>query len=230
MPGVSVFIPLYNEADILEKNVLQLSGFLEELGQPYQIILGSNGSTDLTPVIGQNLQRTYPQISFFHVDQRGPGGAFALALDRVIYPSILCQDADLSTDLGFIPQAMELLNTHDAVIGAKQVHTQRRPLFRLLASEFFIFFTNVLLKMPYRDYAIGTKAYRTEAVRGLKNRIDRHTFYTQSLIFELHRAGKQIVEIPVNCTDMRKSKFNLLHEGFYRYFKLINLWQRTLWK
>ena len=230
MNGISIFIPLYNEEEILERNVLTLIGYMNRLRCPYELILGSNGSTDRTVDIGRRLENTNNQVSFFHMDQRGPGGAFAEALHRAAYPYILCQDADLSTDMAFIPQAMDLLNTYDAVIGAKQVHTQKRPLFRVMASELFIVCSNMLLSMPYRDYAIGAKAYCTEAIRALDDRIDRHTFYTQSLLFHLHRTGKRIIEIPVNCTDLRKSKFNLLHEGFYRYSKLIALWQKTIVK
>jgi len=230
MTGISIFIPLYNEEEILERTVLTLMAYMNGLNCSYELILGSNGSTDRTPEIGMNMDHAYSQVSFFHIEKRGPGSAFAMALNQAAYPFILCQDADLATDMAFIPQAMDLLKTYDAVIGAKQVHTQKRPLFRLIASELFIFFTNVLLKIPYRDYAIGAKAYRTQVIYPLKDRIDRHTFYTQSLIFHLYKSGKQIIEIPVDCTDMRKSKFNLLHEGFYRYFKLIMLWQKTLGK
>jgi glycosyltransferase involved in cell wall biosynthesis len=230
MNGLSIFVPLYNEEDIIERNVLALIKYMNGLKGSYEVILGSNGSTDRTPEIGTDLSHTYSQVSFFHIEQRGPGGAFALALNQAAYPFILCQDADLSTDLNFIPQAMDLLETYDAVIGAKQVHTQKRPLFRVIASELFILFTDILLKMPYRDYSIGAKAYRIQAIYPFKDHIDRHTFYTQSLVFHLYKTGKQIIEIPVNCTDLRKSKFNLLHEGFYRYFKLMMLWQKTLFK
>jgi len=32
--------------------------------------------------------------------------------------------------------------------------------------------------------------------------------------------------VPVSCEDWRKSKFNLLHEAFYKYRHLLGLWLR----
>lgn len=228
--GLTVFIPIYNEAAILEKNVNDLMSYLEKLKIPYEIILGSNGSTDRTPEIGNTLAMTYAQVKFFHLDLRGPGLAFVEAVKQAGYLFFLCLDADLSTDLDFIPRAVSLLVTHDAVIGSKLEGNQTRPFFRVLASDLFIRCTNLLLQMPYRDYSIGAKAYRTESLRPFIGEVDRHTFYTQALLWRLKKIGGRIIEIPVSCHDYRKSKFNLLHEGVYRYSKLIHLWIKSLTK
>jgi glycosyltransferase involved in cell wall biosynthesis len=225
--GLSVFIPLYNEADILEKNVLALTDHLNRLDVSYEVILGSNGSTDNTPQVGSHLADAFARISFFQLPLRGPGLAFAEALKRAKYGYFLCVDIDLSVELAFIERAVKALAENDAVVGAKLVATQKRPLYRILASEIFIAFSKCLLKMPYRDYAIGAKAYRTDAIRRFLPRIDRHTFYTQEILYQLQRSGKRIIEIQVSCNDRRKSKFNLIHEGIYRHAKLFELWMRS---
>jgi len=41
-----------------------------------------------------------------------------------------------------------------------------------------------------------------------------------------HRAGGRVVHVPVWCEDCRASKFNLLHEAFYKYRHLVGLWLR----
>jgi glycosyltransferase involved in cell wall biosynthesis len=226
-PGLSVFVPLYNEADILEKNVLALTDHLNRLDVSYEVILGSNGSTDNTPQVGSHLADAFERISFFQLALRGPGLAFAEALKRAEYNHFLCVDIDLSVELAFIERALAALTEYDAVVGSKQVNTQKRPVYRILASEIFIAFSKCLLKMPYRDYAIGAKAYRTDTIRIFLPRIDRHTFYTQELLYQLQRSGRRIIEIPVSCSDRRKSKFNLIHEGIYRHAKLFELWMRS---
>ncbi|MBM4272739.1 MAG: glycosyltransferase family 2 protein [Deltaproteobacteria bacterium] len=226
--GLTVFIPLYNEEAVLQQNVVALLSFLDTLNLPYEIVLGSNGSTDRTPEIGNELANIYPRVKFFHLSRRGPGLAFAEALPRAVYTNLLCLDADLSTDLDFVPRAVSALRDHDAVVGSKQTGRQKRPLVRVIASELFIACTNMLLRMPYRDYSIGAKAYRTEAILPFVHKVDRHTFYTQELLYQLRRRGKKIVEIPVACEDLRESRFNLFHEGFYRYTKLFGLWLRSL--
>jgi glycosyltransferase involved in cell wall biosynthesis len=223
-PGISLFIPLYNEEEILEENVGRLLDYLPTLASRYEIILGSNGSTDSTPEIGQRLSADHSEVCFFHLPVRGPGQAFREAVGRASYGSFVCVDADLTTDIDFIRESTENLRDVDAVVGSKQNGAQNRALVRILASRFFIFCTNLLLHMPFLDYSIGAKAYRTAAIRPLLACVDRHTFYTQALLYRMQRQGNRIVEVPVVCIDRRGSKFNLFHEGFYRFYKLFELW------
>jgi len=41
-----------------------------------------------------------------------------------------------------------------------------------------------------------------------------------------HRAGGRVVHVPVWCEDWRASKFNVPHEVFYKYRRLVGLWLR----
>jgi glycosyltransferase involved in cell wall biosynthesis len=225
--GLTIFIPVYNEEDVLEHNVGRLKAYLGGLNRPYEIIVGSNGSNDRTVQYGHRLSRKNEEVVFFHIPKRGPGLAFREALTLARYSNLLCLDVDLSVDLDYISRAASILEDYDAVVGAKQTGDQRRPVLRVLASDFFVFCSNVLLKLPYRDYSIGAKAYRTDSVRPFLRHVDRHTFYTQHLLYRLQQEGKKITEIPVNCRDHRKSKFNLLHEGFYRFYKLFALYLKN---
>ena len=227
-PGVTVFIPVYNEEPILERNAERVLECLARLGPAHELILGSNGSTDRTPEIGARLAQKHEHVQFFHLPQRGPGRAFAHALRIARYDKFITLDADLSFDMTFVGDALAALGEYDAVIGSKGLGAQKRPLFRIIASESFIWLTNLLLRLPYRDYAIGAKGYRTAAILPHVDGVDAHTFYTQEMVYQVRRAGGRIVEIPVKCEDRRPSRFNLLHEGFYRYGKLLGLWFRSL--
>lgn len=192
------------------------------------MIIGSNGSTDHTPDIGRDLTQTRSQVTFFHVSQPWPGLDFAETLRRIRYEFLVCLDADLSVESDFVPRAIEALAVNDAVVGSKQTGEQHRPWLRIIASNTFIACTNVLLRMPYHDYSLGAKAYRIEAIMPFAELIDRYTFYTQMLLYQLQRQGWKIIEIPVMCHDVRQSRFNLVHEGFYRYCRLLWLWFRSI--
>jgi len=228
---VSLFIPLYNEEIILEESVATLVRHLDAQRFFYEIILGSNGSSDRTCEIGSILAGRYRGIRFFHIPRRGRGLAFREAVQQAAGSYLVCLDADLSTDLNFIGEAVMLLvQGYDAVVGSKSMGRQKRPIWRVMASEVFILAANMMLSMPYRDYSIGAKAYRIAAVRPFLACIDRHTFYTQELLYQLQRCKGRIIEIPVCCEDRRGSRFNLLHEGLYRYGKLCGLWLRSMKK
>src|SRR5262245_39921060 len=72
----TVGIPVYNEEAILVPNTERLIAFLEGLGRGYEVLIGSNGSTDSTTALGADLSRRFSQVTFFHLPERGVGPAY----------------------------------------------------------------------------------------------------------------------------------------------------------
>lgn len=229
MPDYTVFIPVLDEEAILEANTLSLLAFLRALGREFELIIGSNGSSDRTPALGAELERNHPEVRFFHLDQKGPGRAFARAVGMAASDRVVTLDMDLSTNLDFVPRALGLLDEHAVVVGSKRQGRQERSLTRILGSGSYIFCARLLLGMPYQDYSIGSKGFRVELLRRCAAAIDWNTAYVGNLIYCAHRAGLSVVEIPVTCHDTRNSRFRLGHEGLYRFAWLGRLfWQTRL--
>ncbi|MBW1712726.1 MAG: glycosyltransferase family 2 protein, partial [Deltaproteobacteria bacterium] len=134
MKGLSLFIPVYNEAQLLEPNLARLRVFLEALNLPFEIIVGSNGSLDATVAIGRGLAQADRRLIFFHLEAKGPGAAFREGVRRARFDYIITQDMDLSVDLGFIPLALAALDECDLVIGSKRLGAQRRSWVRIVGS------------------------------------------------------------------------------------------------
>jgi glycosyltransferase involved in cell wall biosynthesis len=223
----SVGIPVYNEEAILVPNTERLLAFLNHLGREYEVIIGSNGSTDSTTALGIDLSRRFPEVSFFHVPQRGVGLAFREFLRRARYPFLISLDMDLSIDLDFVTRALALLETNEIVVGSKKLGKQKRSFVRRLASDTFLRMARLLLGVTYDDYSIAAKAYRVGTARRFANRINEGSSYVIEMCFLTMRAGGRIVQIPVACEDWRKSKFNLLHEAVYKYSHLFALWVKS---
>jgi len=133
---------------------------------------------------------------------------------------------DLSIDLDFVQRALLLLETHDIVVGSKKLGKQKRSFVRRVASDTFLRIARVLLGIDYDDYSIAAKGYRVATVRHFADRINEGSSYVIEMCFLTQRAGGRIVQIPVECEDWRKSKFNLVHEAFYKYSHLFGLWLR----
>ncbi len=207
-------------------NTERLLAFLDGLGRDYEIIIGSNGSTDSTTALGVDLSRRFPRVSFFHVPERGVGLAFREFVRRARHPLLVSLDMDLSVDLAFVPTALDLLETHDIVVGSKKLGNQSRTLFRRLGSELFLRAVRLLLGITYEDYSLAAKAFRVATLRRFLDRINVGSSYVLEICFLTHRSGGRVVEVPVSCEDWRKSKFNLLHEAFYKYRHLFGLWLR----
>ena len=222
--GMTIFIPIFNEEFLLVPNVEKLVHFLDRTGIPYEIILISNGSTDNTVGKGNALANQNPRIHFFHLDRKGVGAAFREGVKRAGFDRIITVDMDLSIRLDFIPEAFKLLEQYDMVIGSKTTGTQERPWMRKTASECFITLAKFLLNIDYHDYSIAAKGYRKEIVNKFLPFIDDKTFYVVELVYRACREKRRLTEVPVTCVDLRESRFNLIHEGCYKFGNLFLLW------
>ena len=220
MPSVSIFIPVYNEEEILSENVVQLMSYLDNNLPGYEIVIVSNGSTDSTVKIGTALAAEHSEIIFSHTDERGVGHAFIKGVSLVRADRIITVDIDLTTDTDFIPRACKLLDEHDVVIGSKKRGMQERSAVRVMGSGLFILSARALLGLPYGDYSIGAKAYQKRMILKYLDHVDYGSSYVLEIIYRSWRNGARIIEVPVRCSDARKSHFNLVHEGIYRFYRL----------
>ena len=222
--GMTIFIPVFNEETLLVPNVEKLVHFLDGLATPYEIILISNGSTDNTVGKGKALADRNPKIRFFHIDRKGVGAAFREGVRRAAFDRIITVDMDLSIRLDFIAEAFQLLKEYDMVIGSKITGSQKRPWMRKTASECFIILAKFLLNIDYHDYSIAAKGYRKEIVKRYLPFIDDQTFYVVEMVYRACREKRRLTEVPVTCVDLRESRFNLIHEGCYKFGNLFLLW------
>ncbi|MEW5722570.1 MAG: glycosyltransferase family 2 protein [Thermodesulfobacteriota bacterium] len=223
-PGLTVIIPVLNEADILEDNTRLLVGYLERLGRPFEVIIVSNGSTDGTEALGRRLAGQFKTVRFLTLPEKGVGRAFALGVREAGFDLIVSLDMDLSIDLGFIPRAADLLDDYQIVVGSKKMGSQARTFWRKAGSTAFILTARALLGLSFKDYSIAAKAYHREVLLRYLDRIDHGTSYVLDIIYHTLAHGGRALEIPVHCEDFRASKFNLLREALYRFHHLFRLW------
>jgi glycosyltransferase involved in cell wall biosynthesis len=220
---ISIVIPTFNEGSRIRANVLKVHSFLSNLSIAFEVIVADNGSKDNTLAECQNLAESHDWFSLVTLAERGPGAAFKEAVKISKGELIATVDADLSSSLTFLEDAIRHLPSSDIVIGSKTLGTQRRTLIRLLGSHVYIAFVQWLFDLPISDYSIGSKAFRKDKILSILDSLDPWTGYVLELCVygKLHRL--KMVEIPVDCEDHYRSRYNLLYEGFYRYRHLFQL-------
>jgi glycosyltransferase involved in cell wall biosynthesis len=221
---LTFILPAYNEEAILAANIDRLRAFLKECGiVEYELILVSNGSTDRTVEIARACAERCADLTVIELSRRGVGLAFKEGVRHTRYERLISLDLDLTIDLGFIESAAALLGQVHLVIGSKQVGSQQRSWVRRLASATFIACTRMLLGLRFTDYSIGAKAYRKSVIEPYLPYLADGSAYVLQLMAWRAWAGSPIAEVPVQCEDYRKSRFNLLHEGIYRFGSLVPL-------
>jgi glycosyltransferase involved in cell wall biosynthesis len=98
-PLVSLVLPAYNEASIIEQNLTILCRYMESLHHDYrwEIILIDDGSVDQTGELAEAFAKTRDNVHVFHhVANFGVGQAFKLAFEHCRGDYIVTLDLDLS--------------------------------------------------------------------------------------------------------------------------------------
>lgn len=222
--AVSLFVPVYNEAEILDDTMPRLLRAAEQAVQDVQLVIVDNGSTDATTAVARALADRDPRITPLGIPERGVGAALRAALPHVRHERMIAVDADLAMDLAFIGEALERMGRGvDVVVGAKRSDAQDRPFLRVFVSDLFVFVMRRGLGVPFHDVSIGAKAYRTEVLHRYRHLIGRGSNYVIDVLVQAWRDGLRIEELSVACEDNRQSHFNLVHEGFYRFGHLFAL-------
>jgi glycosyltransferase involved in cell wall biosynthesis len=223
---ISILIPVYNEEKILRESVMHLFGYLTEHGTPFEVLVVDNGSTDQTLSLARSLEKEFNWFRVFSIPEKSVGQAFAKGVREARFPYVISLDADLSVDLSFIKQAERLLANAVMVVGSKTLGTQKRSLIRVLGSQIYLIVTQVLFQMTITDFSMGAKAYRKQAILPILGEIDFWTAYVFEICVWLNLNKQTMVQVGVSCIDHRKSRFNIWHEGYYRYQNLYRVWRK----
>ncbi len=212
-PQVSIVIPVFNEEALLFGAVTELIKRMEVFEFEYEIIITENGSSDATREITLKIERDYSQIRVYLTDEPNYGKALKKGIEKSKGKFVICDEIDI-LDINFYKSALDILfNNHaDMVIGSK-LHSDaldRRPFLRRLATIFINYFLlNIFLGFKGTD-THGLKAFNKERLMPIVHRCvaDKDLFVSE-LVIRAEREKFNVVEIPVEIVEMRKSRINL---------------------
>ena len=200
------FIPAYNEAADLEANVLRLLAFCRErLGSGFRVTVVDNGSTDRTGAVADALALAHAEVAALHFPEKGRGRALRRAFLASEARWLGYMDADLSTHLRAVPEALSRLEGGaDLVIGSRLMPASRttRRLHRQVLSRTY----NALVRRSFAsritDHQCGFKFLTRDACRALVPATeDDLWFFDTELLVLAQRAGRRVEEIPVDWIE-----------------------------
>ena len=206
-PAVSVVIPLFNEADNLDDLHRELTGALEGLGRPYEIILVDDGSTDGSLPRLRAIESRDRRVRVLALRRNfGQTAAFSAGFDHALGDVVVTSDGDLQNDPADIPRLVAKLEE-----GFDMVCGWRRPRQDPASKRVPSWFANRLISwatgVHLHDYGCSLKAMRSEVVRGLRLYGEMHRFIPAVASW----MGVTVGEIPVNHRPRQRgnSKYGL---------------------
>jgi len=115
--GLSVVMPVYNEAGVVKLVVESLLEVLDGLNQPVELIVVDDGSTDGTKEV---LDVFSGRINVFrHLVNRGYGAALKTGIRKAHYPLVAITDADGTYPNEKLPRLLDAMEAYDMVVGAR---------------------------------------------------------------------------------------------------------------
>lgn len=174
--SISIIIPALNEAEALPELLERTNAVLEQLAQPYEILVIDDGSTDDTPLVLRELSYRYAHLSVIRFRRNyGKAAALSEAFSRAQGNFLITIDGDLQDSPEEIPHLLQQLRErYDVVCGWKQ-HRQD-PWSRVLGSRLFNLLTGLMTGLKLHDINCGLKGYRRQVVQELRLYGEMHRF------------------------------------------------------
>jgi dolichol-phosphate mannosyltransferase len=194
---VTILAPAYNEEAVIERFV---EVTCTEIPEKWNLLIVDDGSSDRTPEILRRLQSREPRLQVIrHRSNRGMGAALATGFVAATAEIIVTMDADLSHPLPLAAVLVDECETADAAFASRYVRGGGMvgvPLRRVLISKVANTILRTLFAARVRDLTTGFRAYRAEAVRGLRLRGRGFESQLEIAIF-LVAGHRRIVEVPL---------------------------------
>jgi glycosyltransferase involved in cell wall biosynthesis len=208
-PLVSVVIPAFNEASLVERCVVETVATLTELQFRHEVIVVDDGSEDGTAELARAVADRFPNVRVVgHEVNRGKGSALIRGASAAAGDLVLFLDADLEVhprQLRLLWRTMEETNA-DVVIGSK-LHPQSQidyPVERRILSHGYYWLVKALFRLPVHDTQTGLKLYRREVLaRVLPRLVIKRYAHDLEVLVNVHRLGYRIAETPVVVTRVR---------------------------
>ena len=118
-PLVSLVVPAFNEATIVENNLARLCEYMQSLESRFrwEVVVINDGSTDATGDLADEFAKTHPNVRVFHhITNFGLGQAFKFAFNRCRGEYVITLDADLSYSPDHIARLLEKIQQTRAKI------------------------------------------------------------------------------------------------------------------
>lgn len=170
MPALSIVVPVYNEANTLEK----VLGKAVAIGVDLEIIVVDDCSTDGTPSILERLCARHSNIrSIRHAVNSGKTAALRTGFAETKGDIVIVQDADLEYDPDEIPAVIApiLEGKADVVYGSRfLVRRAARVVYfyHYLGNKLLTLFSNALTNLNMTDVETCYKAFRGDIIRSMK--------------------------------------------------------------
>ena len=231
---ITVCIPTYNEAQIIEQTLKTIANFCRQESQhEWRILVADNGSTDETIKCANRVLK----VTVLQVNTRGKGAAIVEAAKQCRDDIFCFIDADLSASPSSLIELIEVVKQGtDIAIGSRLLNTAnlQRSFLRTFSSRLFNLFRRFILGVNVVDTQCGLKVLNRRGQAVLATCEERGWFFDIELLAKAEQAGLSVKEISVpwqeNFYPDRVSKLDVLKDGLKGFIAILRIGYKLSFK
>ena len=230
---LSVVLPAFNEAPYLAATVTEVHGKLQARGEPFEVVVVENGSTDGTIEVLRELESAYAEVRGLSLPEANYGFALKRGVLAATGEHVIIFDVDFY-DLDFLETAAARLAGPwgpAVVVGSKRGEgaTDHRPWHRRLITVVFATVLRLAFGLGGPD-THGIKAFNRHRVGPLVEACRcRYDLFDSELVLRAERAGLSVEYLPVEVREMRAPRSSVLRRIPRTLVGLARL-RWTLWR
>ena len=197
---LSVFFPMWNEQDYIERAVEAAREECEALLAEsdiadYEIIIVDDASTDRTGEMADAIAASDPRVRVVHhPENRKLGGSMKSGFAAATGDLVLYTDADLPFDMHDVHKAMRLLRYYEAdVVSAYRFDRTGEGYVRTVYSFFYNMLVRVLFGVRMRDINFAFKLCRTRIFDDVELKSEG-SFIDAELVVKAEKFGYSVIQ------------------------------------
>ena len=215
---ISVIIPMYNEASVIEKTARELSAYMEENFESYEILFSDDGSTDGSGTLLKELDLPSVRVTGYEKNQ-GKGCAVRTAMLEAKGDLVMFTDADLAYGTDVIRRAYahwQSKGCPELLLGSRNLDKEGYDGYtwlRKVMSKVYIKILCVVGGFRRSDSQCGCKAFSKKASKEIFSRCKVNGFaFDFEAILWADRLGYRVEEMPVKVINHRESKIHIVRD------------------
>ena len=220
-PDLTIVIPAYNEAALIESTLEAVAEFIRQRGLAAEVLVVDDGSSDGT---GGIARRAMERLGITgRVIRQEPNAGKGMAVRRGMLEAagrlVLMTDADLSTPLReYDKLAQAIADGADVAIASRAVPgaglEPPQPWWRQSLGQLFALVRRMIVLPHLRDTQCGFKLWKRHVAREAFSRqtISGWSFDAE-VLYVAERLGYKIAELPVLWRNRRESKVRVLRDA-----------------
>ena len=218
MELVSIVIPAYNEEVAIGDDLDLIKRTMDATGQPYEVIVVNDGSTDRTVEIVSS--RPWAKL-LHHSRNRGTGAARSTGVRAALGNLILMTDGDGTYPNQDMPKLVDELQRCDMVIGARRQEKGTVRWLRTPAKWFIRSLASYLTGVKIPDLNSGLRGFKKDLVMKYMGILPNTHSWVSTITIAFLSDGYEVHFVPIEYYERKgKSSFHPMRDT-YNYLTLV---------